>query len=259
MKGALIMINLNDFKTLTDLKQYYDFLAEIGWDLYFNPAPCKQKLLGQYKKARKAKLKGLKERKKDDLLNKLITYINYFLNEYETANKDWPILAIIEKQLDEINEIFKSLPEFHIKTNEEWLTIITDLMNQRSKRKYSVKFFDREFGYIGVGTKSDNPHWYETQTDTTVAIVADDFNIDNVPNYTFSWPQEHQKDYENSDFILYEKLCCKLKPQEYLSEEKRVISLWGMPEDVKKAIAELIFQEYKQKSAKNKPVVKQLS
>ncbi|MDD2469577.1 MAG: hypothetical protein PHI22_01415 [Bacilli bacterium] len=253
------MINLNDFETLENLKQYYDYLDETSYNLYFNLAPYKQKFLEQYKKARKAKSKGLKEKRKDDLLNKLIAYSNYFLNECETANKDWPILAFIEKQLDEINEIFKSLPEFHIKTNEEWLTVLTDLMNQRSKRKYSAKFFDREFRYMGVGTKSDNPRWYETQIDTTVAIVADDFNIDNVPNRTFSWPQEHPEDYENSDFILYEKLRCKLEPQEYLPEEKRVINLWGMPEDVKTAIAELIFQEYKQKITQRKPAVKQLS
>ncbi|MEG1892739.1 MAG: hypothetical protein RR189_02450 [Bacilli bacterium] len=179
-----------------------------------------------------------------------IQYINYLKEEWEMTLPGYEEFLSLKEECKELNSLFSTndlfgnsvLNEYHKKTNREWLDIINKLMNARGDRKYSIKFFDRNITVIGVGTHSDEAHYYNVEKRIYVAIAADDFDITEVHNYHLSWPDEHPETYSNNDFVLYDD---DANEKNYLDVESSVFRLYGMPEDVYAQIKEIVFQEYK--------------
>ena len=213
------MVDIMNFNTVKELKDYYEDLSK--------KINCLESII----------------------LNGVITPEQYFM--YNSSLKEYQ---------QELNELSKYLPksgryhlqlglfgEYYNKSNKEWLDIILRLMNERGEKKYSVQFFNRYipfFDYVAPFNEPQNMK-NSNKTYTFVAIVADNFDINSVPNDELIHTKKLLDKNKESDFVIF-GVVKQIEDKEVYLEEKGYFQKYaGMPRDVKDTIDEMAFQEYK--------------
>lgn len=259
------MLNIIEIESFDDLEHYKKEIEERIMTLADDISGSRIFLTRNLKRERYRKLQPLREQirkleasKSDEYYRKLRELeqkrqqlyqerdleLERLKKENVPKEKELHILQEESNQIANINDSMNLLRRE--KTNEEWLNIIKNLMEEQELDSYSIRVLDREYMIVGIGTHSEKIHWSEKKTGTIIAIVREGYDMSKVPEQVFSYPEENEVFFRNRDFVLYKVFDSPLsEKQEYLIEQNSVRTLFGMPEGVTRSIDNMLFQEYK--------------
>ena len=186
------------------------------------------------------------EKKRAELYKKKEEYLEKLTSEQLPYRLK---LEEMETEFQELSQAIAGVTELRKnRKNSEFLTLIINSLREIGKEDYSVRIFDKEFTYVGIGTHSDTPHYYENRTDGVVAIVKNDFDISKIPEKVISYPEENQDYYQDGSFILYKRFTAPVKEYPNFLTDTTYLSseLPGMNEELSSTINNSLFQAYKE-------------
>lgn len=113
----------------------------------------------------------------------------------------------LEEEYQEVAKVLKGTNELRKnKTNEEYLNLIINALEENGSADYAIRIFNKDFTYVGIGTHSDYPQYSTIRSNGVVAIAKNGLDVSNIPEEVISYPEEHESFYRPGDFILFQKL-----------------------------------------------------
>lgn len=259
------MLNIIEIEDFQEIESYSEEIYERVETLLREINGSKTRLTRDLKRERRRKLKSLREKikklesskndeyyqKKEELeqrRGKLYQERDLKLEELQKENAPKEVeIRLLQQEESRIDNIISSVNSIRSeKTNEEWLNIIKNWMEERELANYSIQILDRNYTVVGIGTHSEKVRFAEERKGTIVAVVRDGYDMSKVPEQVFSYPEENPAYFKEHNFVLYEVFDSPLSEnQEYLTKQNSVRTLFGMPDDVTRSIDNMLFREYK--------------
>lgn len=158
----------------------------------------------------------------------LVLYKDYILKEWEELDPNCRKLHKLEQKYRSIEKenTFAGIKEMHTKKNCDWIALIIDLMNEGNDKEYELAKIVND----------------EKKQDVFLIIKPKSFETSSINKDMLLRPFVYSKKYDNSDFILYDRMF-QIDYDTYLEQPRTIYRLLGMPKEVEKKIVDLTLEE----------------